>query len=422
MAGVLAQSAFRRLWTANLAGGFGGQFATFAMSVTAVLVLGAGAGEVGVIAAAAQVGWLSSLLVGVWVDRWRRRSTLLWASWTRCVALLSVALAYLTGVLTVTHLAVVALVLGLCDVFFLTAHDAIVPVLVGRNRVTEARARLQVGDQAVQAGGAGVAGQLLRWLPGPLLYLVSAVLELVSGVLLLSVRVDEQKADRVGREPFAVALRVGLRHVVRHPVLRALLVRNAVVNSGAGMLMALLPVYVLDDLRVSAPAYGLVVSIGAVAGILAAALALRVVATVGDLRVVVVATVALPLGVVVIPVAAVVPSAAFVLLSGAECLIAAVLTVSQVATSGVRAAVTPDAVMGRVSAASRFVTLGVLPLAALAGGWLGSSVGHIGTLFVAAGLMVVAGGLTVASPLRAHRRLPDAWRVPDTVEPRPGLL
>ncbi len=73
-----------------------------------------------------------------------------------------------------------------------------------------------------------------------------------------------------------------------------------------------------------------------------------------------------------------------------------------------RAVRVPHRLRGRASGSNRFLTYGVRPLGALAGGWLGSTIGLQPTLWIAA----VGGLLGVAwlwpSPIRRLREVPTA--------------
>ena len=181
---VLRHSGFQRLWLANLAGNVGQQFSALALSVTAVLVLDASALQVGLITALSNAGALVfGLPVGVWVDRWRKKPVLVASDAVRALAVLSVPVAYAVGVLTIQQLMVVAAVLGTAAVFFDTAHTSVLPVLVSRERVSEANARLQTSDTTMSVVGPGIAGQLLRVTSGPALYLVTAAMHVISTAL-----------------------------------------------------------------------------------------------------------------------------------------------------------------------------------------------------------------------------------------------
>src|SRR5579864_5185208 len=67
----------------------------------------------------------------------------------------------------------------------------------------------------------------------------------------------------------------------------------------------------------------------------------------------------------------------------------------------VRQTVTPENVLGRVNASMRLLTLGILPLGALAGGALAAAWGVRTTMVAAAAGSVLASAWLIWSPLRS---------------------
>ena len=72
-----------------------------------------------------------------------------------------------------------------------------------------------------------------------------------------------------------------------------------------------------------------------------------------------------------------------------------------------RQAVTPDHLLGRVNATGRWIAWGTIPLGALVGGILGSTIGLRETIAVSSLGGLVAIGVLAASPLRTLRRIPS---------------
>ena len=109
--GLLRQPDFLKLWVGLTVSLFGMQVSGLALPLTAVLLLGASASEMGVLGAAR---WLPYLLVGlfagVWLDRVRRRPVLI-ATHIGCAVLLaSIPVAAVLGVLHIEQLYVVSFV------------------------------------------------------------------------------------------------------------------------------------------------------------------------------------------------------------------------------------------------------------------------------------------------------------------------
>jgi MFS family permease len=74
-----------------------------------------------------------------------------------------------------------------------------------------------------------------------------------------------------------------------------------------------------------------------------------------------------------------------------------------------RQAITPDRLLGRMTATMRFLTVAAAPLGSLAGGALATLVGLRPTLLAIGVLgLTLAGAATLWSPVRRHRKLPMA--------------
>ncbi|MFE7267144.1 MFS transporter [Streptomyces sp. NPDC057592] len=77
-----------------------------------------------------------------------------------------------------------------------------------------------------------------------------------------------------------------------------------------------------------------------------------------------------------------------------------------VAQSSFQQALTPDRLLGRMSATARFVSWGGIPLGGLLGGASGSVFGAAGTLWIGAAGMTLSVLPNFLSPLRTMRTLP----------------
>jgi MFS family permease len=140
-AGLWRHKDFLRFWIGQTISEFGSGLG--ALSLTAILQLGASPAEVGVLAA---LGGLPVLLVvlqaGVWVDRIPRRPVFIAADPLSALLMLSVPLAWFLGVLWIEQVYVVTFVSGILTVFFRVAHQSLIPSLVEREHIVEANAKL----------------------------------------------------------------------------------------------------------------------------------------------------------------------------------------------------------------------------------------------------------------------------------------
>jgi len=408
--GVHRHPGFRRLWLANLSNETGGQFAVLALSVTAVVVLDASALQVGILTALGHAAYLVlGIPVGAWVDGWRKRPVLVAADLVRAVAVVTVPLAHWAGALTIEHLMAVAAIVSAAAVFSDTAHTAILPPLVGRARVAEANARLQTTDSTMRVVGPSLAGALLTRVAAPVLYVFTAVTAAASALLSASVRLEEPRLPRREREPLSRSVRAGLGFVVHHPALRTYMLASATNNLAAGMFMAVASVFVLRDLDMDPTAYAVAGAVGATGGILGSVAGLRIRRRLGEIRTIVTCCHLRPLAFLVLPAAVVVPVPAVVLLAVSDFAFGFVTVVNSISSTGMRARVTPHHLMARVASASRFVSLGTIPLGAVLGGALAGVLPRAGVLVAAAVVAALAIPVLLASPLRPHRDVPREW-------------
>lgn len=126
-------SAFMHLWAGQTAAQVGFQVGTLATSAIAISVLRASETQIGVLSALQTLAFLIvGLPAGAWVDGWRKRRVMIIAGLARIGALVSIPLAYVFATLTLTHLMIVAALLGLCTVFFDVAYQSYVPLIASR--------------------------------------------------------------------------------------------------------------------------------------------------------------------------------------------------------------------------------------------------------------------------------------------------
>lgn len=123
--------AFARYWAAAAISSFGTAVTAVAMPVLVVQVLGASPLQVGLVSAAQFLPYgLLGLFAGVYVDRWRRTQTLIWASVGRALSLGAIVVLWLTGVLQIWMLVLALLAFGSFSVFGFAATQSLLPRLL----------------------------------------------------------------------------------------------------------------------------------------------------------------------------------------------------------------------------------------------------------------------------------------------------
>ena len=182
----------RRLRWGQTVSMFGDEVTGVALPTVALLVLHATPFQFGLLTAVTYVPYpVLGLVVGVWVDRIRRRRVLLLADTTRFLAIASIPLAALTGVLTLGQLFAVGLVVGTASVFFNSAYQAFLPSIVRADEITTANAKLSVGETSSQVGGPPLAGLLISGFGPSVAMLLDAASYLASIAELSGIRRPE---------------------------------------------------------------------------------------------------------------------------------------------------------------------------------------------------------------------------------------
>ena len=136
---LLRERGFRNFWLATSVSLLGDQIALLALPLVAVLVLDAGAGQMGLLTAAALLPHLLfSLPAGVWLDRVAsRRRVMIATDLGRAALVATIPLAYALDVLTLGQLYAVAFLAGSLAVLFDLSYPTLFVSLASRDRYIE---------------------------------------------------------------------------------------------------------------------------------------------------------------------------------------------------------------------------------------------------------------------------------------------
>ena len=193
-----------------------------AIGFVAILVLGAGPAELGILTAAASVGTLLvGLFAGVQADRMRRRPILIVADLVRAALLFAIPLAYVAGALRIELLYVVVFLAAILGAFFNVAYRSYLPSLVGRDRIVEGNAKLGMTSAVAEVTAPALAGAIVQLVSAVAAIVVDAVSFLVSAVSILLIRAPEPPPAPRGERSVWSEIGEGLAAVWRNPYLRA---------------------------------------------------------------------------------------------------------------------------------------------------------------------------------------------------------
>lgn len=270
--GALRERQFRLLWLGQTASAFGDSLIYVALPF-AVIQAGGGAAELGIVFAAFTLARAGFIVVGgVWADRLPRRLVMLVCDAIRTVVQAAVAVALLAGVMEIWMFVVTSALFGAAQAFFGPASSGLIPETVSRARLQEANALLKVSEGSANVGGPALAGVLVAVFEPALVYAIDSLTFAASAVFLARLRVKPHKP--APRQHFFADLLDGAREAWSHVWLRAGFLAPALGNVGLGVLFVLGPLIAHEELGGSA-AWGVILTGGAIGGLLGGVLALR---------------------------------------------------------------------------------------------------------------------------------------------------
>ena len=420
--GLWRHADFLKLWSAETVSQFGTQVSLLALPLTAVLILDATAFQV---AALGTVEFLPFILftlpAGVWVDRLPRRPILVAGDLGRAALLASIPVTYLSGHLTLAQLYAVAFGTGICTVFFDVAYQSYLPSLVEREQIVEGNSKLEISRSTAQIAGPGFGGLLVQALTAPYAVLADAISFLGSGLFIFGIRKQEDwrpaETGQSERPGIWSELKEGLRFVGGNPNLRAQAGCTATSNFFSQFVFAIIIVFLVRTLGLSAGVIGVTISLGSVGALIAALTATRISGRfgIGPTSIV---TIALFGPAMLLVALAPKGNSAIPILVLAQLIVGFSVVVYNIVQVSYRQAICPPRLQGRMNSVMRFIVWGTIPLGSLTGGALGSSIGLRETMAIGA----IGGSLAVfwlvLSPQRHLREMPE----PIADEPVPTEL
>ncbi len=377
---------------------FGDSITNTAMPLLVLALTGSGLamGVVGVLTTLPDL--IVGLPAGAYADRWDRRKMMLYADLGRCVLTALVPISVWLDGPTLAVILAVTFPMNVLRVLWLAAYTAAVPGLVGRAEVPRANAIFEAVFNVGWIIGPALAGLLAAAIGPGATIAIDAVTFLLSAGAMLLVRRPLRAESRTEQTHILADIREGIAFVARQPTLRAciaLWTTTSVISTG---LTTVTIYYITIDRGLSSAVVGTVLSgfaLGSLVGSVAAArLAFRatgVVMLVG----------AAVFGACLVVIATGVPEPAMI---AAAFVAGAVNSNILVAYITMRTLFSPDALLGRVGATARTLSVGLTPIGALTAGILLDSIGGAATLALMGVALALAGvGFALVRPVRTAR-------------------
>ena len=381
-----------------------------ALPLTAAVLLKASPTQMGLLTAVELAPFLLfSLPSGVWLDRVRKLPVYVYGESLVAVCAISVPVAWWMGWLTMGWLYAIGFVIGLVHTVSGTAAQIVLTQVVGRERLVEAHAKNALATSGAEVVGPGLAGGLIKIFGAPVALLVNAVLLIGSALILKGIPIHERRDPRPDAH-FGRDLMVGLRFVAGNRLLVTLAVLMGVWQMAHYAALVVQILFATRTLGLSEQAVGLCymgMGLGTITG---SVWGRRISQRIGPGPCLVIGYLITGAGWALLAVA---PAngwgvAAFALMLMMFTTGAVFIFINFLA---LRQAVTPEPLLGRMTATMRWLTLLAAGPGALLGGWLGEVAGLRATLGFAGGVTLLLVLVAWRLPLiRELKHLPEAER------------
>lgn len=401
---------FLKLWGGETVSLFGSHITNLALPLAAALTLNASPAQMGVLNALRYLPFLLiTLFAGVWVDRHRRRPILVAADIGRALLMGLIPLLALAGVLAMEHLYAIVFAAGALTVFFDLAYGAYLPSLVERANLVGANSRLQASASAAEVGGPGLAGILTQLVSAPFAILLDALSFVVSALSLWLIRKPEDRPARPDeRRDLAREIREGLRVTFGNRYLRAIAGEAATYNLFNTAMDTVFVLYATRRLGIGPGMLGLIVATGSAGALVGAALAGPLGRRLGSGPTILLGMIVGCAAPLLIPLVVDASPVGLGMLVAAYFVGGMAVAVTNVHVVSLRQTITPDHLLGRMTASYRTVIYGTLPIGAMIGGYVGSAFGLRAALFVGALGVLSAVLWVIFSPVPGLRDLSSA--------------
>ena len=382
------------LWSGQAISSVGTNVSGFAFPLLILFLTGSPA-QAGLISALRTVPYIFlSLPVGALIDRWDRKRVMLLCDSGRALALGSIPLAYLIwGSVPLAQFYLAALIEGTLYVLFDIAEVACLPRVVPKEQLPAATAQNQASQiTAVLAGSplGGVLYAISHLLP----FLADAISYAVSVVSLFLMKTSFQGERTAEQRNLRVEIGEGLRWLWSQPLIRFMAFLTGGLNFTSGL--TLIIIVIAQRQGASAPAIGLIFTIGSIGGIVGSLIGPSI-----QKR--------FRFGAVII-ICCWISSVAWLFYAFQPSLwllgvISAVIWVTgpvyNVVQLSYRLALIPDALQGRVNSVFRLLAYGFMPLGLALTGLLLQWVDVVPTVLIFGASQI---GLAVATTLNPHVR------------------
>ena len=270
--------AFNRLWSASLVSNLSDGVLLAAAPLLAI-TLTDNTVLISLLGAMVMLPWLLfAIPIGTLVDRLDRRYILAGTNLLRSAVVGALAFTIAADLVTIHFLILAAFIIGTCEVASDTTAQSLIPQILEEKHFEKANSRLQISETVVQGFiGAPLSGFLYAlaiYIPfffNSVGYIISAILALSMPIhFLQDVRKEERNAEP---KHFIADMKFGISYLYNHKLLRRLVLTTSLIGVCYSMATATIVLFMVRELDLPEPLFGLVLTIEGIGGLIGAVVA-----------------------------------------------------------------------------------------------------------------------------------------------------
>jgi MFS family permease len=397
---IWSNKPFLWLWLSMSIATFGGQITEMVLPLTAVTLLHADAQQMGLLIAMETLPFaLFSLPSGVWLDQVRKLPVIRFCYACLILSVSTVPIAAWFGWLSMGQLYIVGFAIGICAVFLGTAMQVFTTQVVGREHLVHAHGAMSASGSAARTAGPATGGALVQLFSAPIVLLVDVCTLSIGLIVLFRIKVTEQ-LKTVSHVSFIDQIREGIRFVFAEPNLRTLTWAVAIWQVLFHGVLTLQILLATRDLGLTPKQIGIGFAAGGIVAIVGSIMTPRLTTRFSVGPVMMTGFILTACGWAML---AWVTKGEFAFLgfAVAQMLFQAGVSLFFVTYIAMRQVLTPEALLSRVTATMRFMTVAAAPIGALLAGNIGHWIGvHNTIILIAVTSVVLVIAVAFLSPLR----------------------
>jgi DHA3 family macrolide efflux protein-like MFS transporter len=271
---LLANRDYSRLWFGQLVSNIGTAISSLALLFYAYALTGSPmAMAILAIAQTAPVVLFAGF-VGVYIDRWNRKTIMVVSDLVRAVLILLIPLSvYFPSIIPQIYwVYLLTFLYAIANAWFFPARNASIPNIVDSDELVSANSLSQMTFQVVQLTIPPLGGVLVAMLAPQyfLAFAINAFTFLLSAGSLYTIKKSLIPKDVINKESVTRQVVQGAKYVSKNPILVYFFVFAILLASSSGILNALLLPHLENQVGISEADFGIVLSVGAAMGTIVA--------------------------------------------------------------------------------------------------------------------------------------------------------